>query len=84
MIESAECKSLLESLSDYVDGTLSEELCEEIQRHIDECQNCHIVVDTMRKTVYLYHATANEPADVPPNVRDRLFRSLNLENNLKY
>ena len=84
MIKSTECKSLLESLSDYVDGTLSEELCEEIQRHIDECQNCHIVVDTMRKTVYLYHATANEPADVPPNVRDRLFRSLNLENYLKY
>ena len=82
MIESAECKSLLESLSDYVDGTLSEELCEEIQRHIDECQNCHIVVDTLRKTVYLYHATANEPADVPPNVRERLFRSLNLENCL--
>ena len=84
MIKSAECKSLLESLSDYVDGTLSEELCEEIQRHIDECQNCHIVVDTMRKTVYLYHAIANEPADVPPNVRDRLFRRLNLENYLKY
>ena len=78
MIKSAECNSLLESLSDFVDGTLSEELCEEIQRHSDVCQNCHIVVDTMRKTVYLCHATANEQADIPPNVRDRLFRSLNL------
>jgi len=84
MTKSAECKSLLESLSDYVDGTLSEELCEEIQRHIDECQNCHIVVDTLRKTVYLYHATTSEPADVPPNVRDRLFRSLNLEDYLEH
>lgn len=84
MTKSVECKSLLESLSDYVDGTLNEELCEEIQRHIDECQNCHIVVDTQRKTVSLYHATASEPADVPPNVRDRLFRSLNLEDNLEH
>jgi len=40
------------------------------------------VVDTLQKTVYLYHATASEPADVPPNVRERLFRSLNLENCL--
>jgi len=79
MTKSMECKFLLEALSDYVDGTLSEELCEKIQRHITECQNCHIVVDTLRKTVYLYHATASEPANVPPNVRDRLFRSLNLE-----
>ena len=49
MIKSAECNSLLESLSDFVDGTLSEELCEEIEQHIDECQNCHIVVDTVAK-----------------------------------
>ena len=84
MTKSAECKSLLESLSDYIDGTLSEELCEEIQRHIAECQDCHIVVDTLRKTVYLYHATASKPATVPPNVRDRLFRSLNLEDYLKH
>jgi len=83
MTKSVECKSLLESLSDYVDGTLSEELCEEIQRHIAECQNCQIVVDTLRKTVYLYHATASEPENVPPKVRDRLFRSLNLEDYLE-
>jgi predicted anti-sigma-YlaC factor YlaD len=82
MTKSAECKTLLESLSDYVDGTLSKELCEEIQRHAAGCQDCRIVVDTLQKTVYLYHATANEPADVPPNVRDRLFRSLNLEDYL--
>jgi len=84
MTKSVECKSLLESLSDYVDGTLSEELCEEIQRHIAECQNCQIVVDTLRKTVYLYHATASEPENVPPKVRDRLFRSLNLEDYLQH
>jgi predicted anti-sigma-YlaC factor YlaD len=84
MTKSAECISLLESLSDYLDGTLNEEFCEEIQRHVAECQNCQIVLDTLRKTVYLYHATASEPAAVPLNVRDRLFRSLNLEDYLKH
>jgi anti-sigma factor RsiW len=78
-----ECKPLLESLSDYVDGTLDEALCTEIQRHMADCQDCRIVVDTLRKTVHIYHATAEEPEAVPANVRARLFRSLNLEDYLK-
>ena len=84
MTKSAHCKSLLESLSEYVDGTLSEELCAEIQRHISACQNCSIVVDTLRKTIYLYHATTAEPANVPLDVRERLFHSLKLEDYLQH
>lgn len=83
MTPSAECKPLLESLSDYVDGTLGEELCAEIQRHVSECQDCRIVVDTLQKTVYLYHAAASEPEGVPSNVRERLFRKLSLEDYLE-
>jgi anti-sigma factor RsiW len=76
------CKALLGSLSDYVDGDLSEELCREIEKHIAECQDCHIVVDTLRKTIYLYHESAIESTQVPELVRDRLFRTLNLEDYL--
>jgi len=83
MTAHAECRPLLESLSDYVDGTLSEELCEEIRRHIAECRDCRIVVDTLQKTILLYHATASEPPNIPSNVRDRLFRSLKLEDYLQ-
>jgi predicted anti-sigma-YlaC factor YlaD len=79
MTPSTECTPLLESLSDYVDGTLGEELCAEIRRHMAECRNCRIVVDTLQKAVYLYHATASEPEGVPPQVRERLFRKLSLE-----
>ncbi len=84
MTQSAHCKSLLDSLSEYVDGTLSEELCNEIQRHLSDCQNCSIVVDTLRKTIYLYHAITSEPADVPRDVRERLFHSLKLEDYLQH
>jgi anti-sigma factor RsiW len=73
------CRSLLGCLSDYVDGTLSEELCEEIERHIAECRNCHVVVDTLRKTICLYHESAVETGEVPGVVRERLFRTLNLD-----
>lgn len=76
--EHTQCRELLGSLSDYVDGTLGEELCQEIERHMSECRNCRVVVDTLRKTISLYRQTTG-PADLPNNVRERLFRTLNLD-----
>ncbi|HEX7620938.1 MAG TPA: zf-HC2 domain-containing protein [Anaerolineales bacterium] len=83
-LDHSKCQTLLGSLSEYVDGTLSEELCEEIDRHIAECQNCHIVVDTLRKTISLYHESAAETGVVPAVVRERLFRTLNLDDYLQH
>lgn len=76
------CRELLDSLSDYVDGSLSEVLCEEIERHMEGCENCRIVVDSLRKTVYLYHTTAATVPDMPDDVRERLYRRLELEEYL--
>ncbi len=78
MEKSESCHRLLESLSEYLDGSLSENLCMDIERHLEECENCQIVVDTLRKTIYLYHATSTPP-EVPADVRKRLYRKLNLE-----
>jgi anti-sigma factor (TIGR02949 family) len=72
------CRHLLASLSDFVDGELEAELCEEIERHMEGCENCQIVVDTLRKTIYLYRRSATPP-DVPLDVRQRLFHRLNLD-----
>jgi len=76
------CRYLLDSLSDYVDGDLGDELCAEINRHLQGCENCRIVVDSLRKTVYLYHATTPSPS-VPDDIRQRLYHSLNLDEFLE-
>jgi anti-sigma factor RsiW len=75
------CHHLLASLSEYVDGELSDELCIEINRHLADCKDCQVVVDTLRKTVYLYHAASAVP-EVPAEVRERLYRCLNLDDFL--
>lgn len=75
------CKVLLGSLSDYVDGTAQEELCRELERHLAGCEDCRIVVDTLKKTVYLYHASTD--TDLPVAVRERLFKRLDLDQYLK-
>jgi len=77
MNHDSHCRDLLASLSDYVDGELGEQLCLEIERHLAGCVDCRVVVDTLRKTIYLYQ-TSND-VTVPPDVSQRLYRSLNLE-----
>lgn len=80
-MEKKECKALLGSLSDYVDGTAEDELCRELERHLAECEDCRIVVDTLKKTVYLYHT--NTETNLPVAVRERLFKRLKLDEFLK-
>lgn len=78
------CRSMLESMSDYVDGTLSQELCAEIENHLSQCHNCHVVVDTLRKTISLYHQSATEAGEVPAMVKERLFRILKLDDYIRH
>jgi anti-sigma factor RsiW len=76
------CKDLLGNLSAYIDGSLSDDLCQELQRHMAGCENCRVVFDTLTKTIYLYHASAEE-VEVPAAVRGRLFETLHLDEYLK-
>ncbi len=72
-----ECKTLLSELSDYIDGDLGQAMCDEIERHLAECENCRVVVDTLRKTVELYQTRGSEP--LPEGVQERLYRVLELD-----
>ena len=78
----SQCQTLLGSLSDYIDGELSEELCREIENHMSGCEHCRVVIDTLRKTVSLYHADAADCADIPSETRAHLFKVLHLEDYL--
>lgn len=71
------CRENLGLLSDYLDGDLSDELCAEIERHVAECGNCRIVVDTLRKTVLLYRSYGHE--EVPDDAKARLYAVLEIE-----
>jgi predicted anti-sigma-YlaC factor YlaD len=74
------CRSLLEGLSLFAEGEASPELCAEIQRHMDGCENCRIVVDTLRRTIDLYHRLPRP--DMPEAARENLYQSLDLKDYL--
>ena len=77
MMDKRECQHLLGQLSDYVDGELGQTMCEEIERHLADCPNCRVVVDTLGKTVALYRTQGQTP--VPGDVQARLYKVLNSE-----
>jgi anti-sigma factor RsiW len=77
-VHTPQCKQLLGNLSEFIDGELQAELCAELEQHLEGCDNCRIVVNTLRKTIELYKLT-NEPVELPYAVRDRLFSKLNLD-----
>ena len=71
------CTDLLAALSAFLDGEASAELCDEIERHLSDCSDCRVVVDTLRKTVLLYRQLSQPP--LSPEALKRLYKRLNLE-----
>lgn len=75
-MEQPRCFHLRSDLSAYVDEEASAALCAEIERHLAECGDCRVVVDTLRQTIRLYRSLP-EPT-FPTDARERLYRSLDL------
>ena len=75
------CRHMLGDLSDYLDGEASDELCTEIERQMDGCDECRVVVDTLRKTIFLYRELPRP--EMSENARRRLYQSLDLQDYLK-
>ena len=75
------CEELLGSLSSYIDGDLPPELCEELEKHLAGCNDCRVVLNTTKRTIDLVHSPIEKP-DLPEDVRERLFKRLNLDTYL--
>ncbi len=71
------CAELKAQLSDYIDGDLDARVCAELERHLADCDDCRIVIDTLRKTVLLY-CNYSTPA-MPAAAHERLMHVLKLD-----
>jgi anti-sigma factor RsiW len=61
---------MLEELNLYLDQELEEDLCQQLEAHLKDCERCQIVLDTTKKTIEFYRDQT--PMDLPAGVRDRL------------
>ena len=76
------CCEYIHEVSDYIDGELADELCADLERHLAECPNCQVVINTLKKTIDLYHQEGQENV-LPDEVRSRLFKRLDLRDYRK-
>ena len=70
------CRELVSQFSEYIDGELEAALCAQLEAHLAECPNCQVMIDTVRKTITLYHSSGTP--ELPPDVQGRLYRVLRL------
>ncbi len=66
----SECNELIEMLSDYIDGELDKDLCEDLESHLKGCKNCKLMFDSMKMTVQLCRDGSCE--DLPPEFQERI------------
>ncbi|MFQ5696244.1 MAG: anti-sigma factor family protein [Terriglobia bacterium] len=68
------CEELMHELSAFIDGESKAEVVATIRKHLTDCADCQIVVDTTKKTVEII--CNSEPLPLPEDVRARLDRAL--------
>jgi len=64
------CRNVVKELSNYLDEGLDTTLKASIEKHLANCEDCKVVVDTTRQTIQIY--CNSEPAPLPEDTRQRL------------
>jgi hypothetical protein len=68
------CKDFLNELSDFLDDTLDPNVRAALHKHVEECTNCWVILDTTQRTIKVYKGL--EPQSIPPDIHTRLMTAL--------
>jgi anti-sigma factor RsiW len=68
------CKGVIREISDYIDGELDLPAKQELERHLEDCIDCKMVVDQTKLTVEVF--CDSEPVELPADVKSRLHDAL--------
>jgi hypothetical protein len=68
------CKDFLKELSDFLDDTLDPNIRAALNKHVEECPNCWVILDTTQRTIKVYKGL--EPQTIPSDIHSRLMTAL--------
>jgi anti-sigma factor RsiW len=68
------CKGVILEVSNYLDGDLELSVRQELERHLEHCGECKMVVDQTRLTVNIF--CDSKPIELPLDVKSRLHDAL--------
>jgi predicted anti-sigma-YlaC factor YlaD len=66
------CQELVEIVSDYLEGALSESDQERFDAHLEVCEGCRRYLDQMRTTIRVVGTLTED--DLDPGARDQLLQ----------
>lgn len=72
------CQETLQKLNAYIDGELDPMLCAQLEAHMENCTDCLIVFNTLKKTIQLCQRDG-ESITLSPEAKQRLLASLGFE-----
>lgn len=65
-------------IEEQLGADAEDDLIAEVAKHMEECPDCKIYIDSIKQTISLYRTTEKEQS-IPDDVSDRLFRKLDLK-----
>jgi anti-sigma factor RsiW len=68
------CKGVIRELSNYIDGDLDPAAKQELERHLEHCEDCTMIVDQTRKSIEVL--CDSRPVELSSDVRSRLHAAL--------
>ena len=68
------CRTIVKELSNYLEESLDSTLKATIEKHLEHCEDCKVVVDTTKQTIQIY--CNSEPAPLSEDTRHRLHDAL--------
>ncbi len=73
----ANCLKVFRQLSAFLDEELDAELCRDIRRHLVNCRNCDVFLDSLRRTIELcqHRRTAGLTPALKAEIRRRILRA---------
>lgn len=68
------CKGVICELSNYIDGDLDPAVKQELERHLEHCEDCTMIVDQTKKSIEIL--CDSRPVELSSEVRSRLHTAL--------
>ena len=72
-----DCKHVWNYISEYMDGTLSDETRDTVQKHLDHCKICSAILDSTRNVIIL--VADDRVFELPVGFSERLHARIDLE-----
>jgi hypothetical protein len=71
------CPDVYLHLCENLDEQIDSESCRRIKAHIQECEHCSAMLDSLKKTVYLYRKYPTPK--IPSKIKSELFAVIRLD-----